>query len=204
MKQLMEEVDANALTINCRAWDLISCEEFGTFYSPCMGLTHLRWEGYPASCEADICAMLSMCMLTYVSGLPAFLGNIGQVYPERDSVSIGGHAACTVNMDGENDELAGYRLTDYGGRGGMASYYPIEADRAVTIARFDKNLRYLSVAEGQTVATERGFEVRVGDVSDFMHRCLTGDHYVVVYGHHLDVIAAVADRLGVGILSPMG
>jgi len=202
MQALVQETCANAVTIDCRAWDLISCDEFGAFYSPCMGLTTLRWQGIAASCEADLCAMLSMCLLSYVSGLPAFLGNIGVVDCERGSVQIAGHAACTVNMDGSSDELSGYRLTDYGGRGGIASYCPIEAGKPVTIARFDKHFKALSVATGETVATQRGFEVAIGDVADFIHRCLTGDHYVIVYGDHLPIISRVAERLGIEVLAP--
>lgn len=202
MDTMLQEAAANALTVDCRSWDLMSCQEFGTFCSPCMGLTHFRWRGIPAACEADLCALLAMCLLTYVSDLPAFLGNIGRVYRERGSVQIGGHAACTVDMEGTGGELAGYRLTDYGGRGGVASYCAIEAGRPVTIGRFDKSLRRLSVAIGETVATERGFEVALGDVEDFMHRCLVGDHYIVVYGHHLEVISRVAERLGIEVLTP--
>ena len=199
---MLEETRADALSIDCRAWDLISCEEFGAFYSPCMGLTTLRWQGVPAACEADLCAALSMCLLNWLTGLPAFLGNIGGIFPERGSVQIGGHAACTVNMAGDGKALEGYVLRDYGGRGGVASYLPIEAGRPVTIARFDKHLRRLSAAAGQTVATQQGFEVAIGDVADFMHRCLTGDHYVIVSGHHLDSVRLVAGRLGVEVLSP--
>lgn len=202
MDALLEETGANALTINCRAWDLISCEEFKAFYSPCMGLTHLRWRGIPAACEADICALMSMCVLNYVSDKPAFLGNIGQIFPTRNSVRIGGHAACTVDMEGAGTPLEGYRLRDYGGRGGVASYLPIEGGRPVTIARFDKHFRHLSLAAGETVATEQGFEVALDDVNDFMHRCLTGDHYIVVYGDHVDIIARLCERLGVEPLIP--
>jgi len=202
MAALIEETGANAMTVNCRAWDLLSCEEFGAFYSPCMGLTHLRWQGIPAACEGDMCALMSMCVLNYVSGAPAFLGNIGQVFPERNSVRIGGHAACTVDMEGAGAPLEGYRLRDYGGRGGVASYLPIEAGRPVTIARFDKHLRALSLAAGETVETQEGFEVVLGDVADFMHRCLTGDHYIVAYGDHVDAIARLCERLGVEALVP--
>ncbi|MFC1712406.1 hypothetical protein ACFL6S_01990 [Candidatus Poribacteria bacterium] len=202
MKSMIDEVGANALTIDCRAWDLLSCEEFHSFYSPCMGLTTLRWEGIPASCEADICAMLSMCMLNYVSDLPPFLGNIGKVDRDRGSVGIGGHAACTVNMDGKGDKLEGYRLTDYGGRGGVASYCSTEGDDDVTIARLDKNLNYLSVAAGKTVPTQQCFEVAVGNVEDFIHRCMTGDHYIVVYGNHLKEVAMLAGMFGISTLIP--
>ncbi|MFC1716357.1 hypothetical protein ACFL6S_21980 [Candidatus Poribacteria bacterium] len=202
MKSMIGEVGANALTIDCRTWDLLSCEEFHSFYSPCMGLTTLRWEGILASCEADICAMLSMCMLNYVSDLPPFLGNIGKVDRDRGSVGIGGHAACTVNMDGKGGRLAGYRLTDYGGRGGVASYCSTEGDDDVTIARLDRNLDYISVAAGKTVPTQQCFEVAVGNVEDFIHRCLTGDHYIVVYGDHLKEMAMLGKLLGIGILTP--
>jgi len=202
MKSMIGEVGANALTIDCRAWDLLSCEEFHSFYSPCMGLTTLRWEGIPASCEADICAMLSMCMLYYVSDLPPFLGNISKVDRDRGSVGIGGHAACTVNMDGKGDKLEGYRLTDYGGRGGVASYCSTEGGEDVTIARLDKNLNYISVAAGKTVPTQQCFEVAVGNVEDFIHRCLTGDHYIVVYGDHLKEMSMLAKMFGINTLMP--
>ncbi len=202
MDALIEETGANAMTVNCRAWDLISCEEFGAFYSPCMGLTHLRWRGIPAACEGDICALMSMCVLNYIAGAPAFLGNIGEVFPERDSVRIGGHAACTVDLEGAGTPLAGYKLRDYGGRGGVASYLPIEAGRPVTIARLDRHFRSLSLAAGETVRTEQGFEVALGDVSDFMHRCLTGDHYIVAYGDHVDVVRRLCERLGIVALIP--
>ena len=202
MKSLIDEVGARALSIDCRMWDLISCDQLGAFYSPCMGLTTLRWEGIPGSCEADICAMLSMCVLNYVSDLPAFLGNIGKVDREKGSVGIGGHAACTVNMDGKSNKLAGYRLTDYGGRGGVASYCSVEGGQPITIVRLDKNLANISVAAGTTLPTDRCFEVVVGDVEDFVHRCLTGDHYIVVYGDRLREVSLLAQILDINVLTP--
>ena len=202
MRATIAEVGADAFTVDCRAWDLLVCERFHSFLSPCMGLTTLRSEGIPAACEADICAMLSMCVLTCVSGLPAFMGNIGKVYRDRGSVDVSGHAACTVNMDGKSDKLEGYRLTDYGGRGGVASYCSVAGGVDITIARFDKNLDHISVVAGTTVPTERCFQVVVGDVEDFVHRCLTGDHYAVVHGNHFKEVSLLARMLGVGVLTP--
>ena len=202
MKSLIDDVGANALSIDCRMWDLISCDEFNTFYSPCMGLTTLRWEGLPAACEADLCAMLSMCMLSYISDLPAFLGNICGVDREKSSVGVGTHAACTVNMDGKSDKLAGYRLTDYGGRGGVASYCGAEGGKSITIARLDKSLANISVAAGTTLPTDRYFEVVVDDVEDFVHRCLTGDHYIVVCGDHPREVSLLAQMLDINVLTP--
>lgn len=202
MKAMIAEVGADVFTIDCRAWDLWSCEKFHSFYSPCMGMTTLRWEGIPAACEADICAMLSMCALNYVSDLPVFMGNIGRIDRDKNSVQVAGHAAATVNMDGKGDKLEGYRLTDYGGRGGVASYCSMQGGTDITIARFDKNLNHISIAAGKTLPTDRCFEVVVGDVEDFMHRCLTGDHYAVVYGNHLEQVSLLMKMLGVAVLTP--
>jgi L-fucose isomerase-like protein len=204
MRGMVEEVGANAFTIDCRMWDLMTCAEFGSFYSPCMGLTQLRFEGLPATCEVDLCAMLSMCTLSYLSGLPAFLGNLGKVNRDAGSIGIGGHAAATVNMDGTMDRLEGYRLTDYGGRGGVASYCRVEGGDNVTIARYDKNLRNLSVAAGKTLPTEQCFEVALEDVEDFVYRCVTGDHYIVAHGDHLKEACMLMDMLGVNVLVPGG
>jgi len=202
MKELIEEAGANAFSIDCRSWDLAMCREFKSFYSPCMGLTQLRYDGIPAACEADICAILSMCVLNYVSGLPAFLGNLGKVDREKGSIGIGGHAAATANMNGTCDKLEGYRLTDYGGRGGVASYCSVEGGDDITIARFDKNLSHISLAAGKTVPTDRCFEVVLDDVEDFVYRCVTGDHYIVVCGDHFKEICILMDMLGVNVLTP--
>jgi L-fucose isomerase-like protein len=204
MKAMVEEVGANAFTIDCRMWDLMTCDEFKSFYSPCMGLTQLRFEGMPATCEADLCAMLSMCTLNHLSGLPAFLGNLGKVDREKGSIGIGGHAAATVNMDGTGSTLEGYRLTDYGGRGGVASYCRVEGGDDITIARYDKHLRNLSVAAGKTLPTEQCFEVALADVEDFVCRCVTGDHYIVAYGDHLKEACMLMDMLGINVLVPGG
>ena len=202
MKAMVEEVGANAFTIDCRMWDLMTCDQFNSFYSPCMGLTQLRFDGLPATCEADLCAMLSMCTLNYLSGLPAFLGNLGRVNRNLGSIGIGGHAAATVNMDGTGDKLEGYRLTDYGGRGGVASYCSVEGGDDITIARYDKNLSNLSVAAGKTLPTEQCFEVALDDIEDFVYRCVTGDHYIVASGDHLKAACMLMDMLDINVLVP--
>lgn len=203
LEKMVAAADANALTVECRTWDEETMERYGRFFGPCMSLTTFRWQGIPAACEADLCALLSMTMLSYVSGLPAFMGNIGSVDLAEGWVDVGTHAAATVNMDGVGDELKGYRLDDYGGRGtGLASYVPIPSGQEVTIARLDKNLANLSLAAGANTGTDRYFQVILRDVEDFMHRCLVGDHYAVVLGDHTKEVRLLAELLGLGVLEP--
>ena len=42
----------------------------------------------------------------------------------------------------------------------------------------------------------------VGDVDDFIHRCLVGDHHIVVYGNHLKEMTLLAGMLGINVLTP--
>jgi len=199
--RLLEEAQANAVTVDCRTWDELTMESFGRFYGPCLSLTTLRYRGIPAACEADLSALLALCALTYISGRPAFMGNIGQADVEEGWIGIGGHASAAVNMDGTSERLEGYWLTDYGGRGtGCASYCAVPAGRQVTFARFDKDLGRISFASGTTRATDRCFEVNIRDVDDFAHRCLVGDHHAVVYGDHSLSLRVLAEALGMKVL----
>jgi len=58
------------------------------------------------------------------------------------------------------------------------------------------------VAAGTTLRTDRCVEVVVGDVEDFVHRCLTGDHYIVVCGDHLREVSLLAQMLDINVLTP--
>ena len=50
--------------------------------------------------------------------------------------------------------------------------------------------------------TDRCFEVIVDDVEDFMHRCLTGDHYLVVLGDYSKEASLLARMLDIEVLAP--
>ena len=86
LEKMVAEAGANALTVECRTWDEETIERYGRFFGPCMSLTTFRWRGMPAACEADLCALLSMATLSYVSGLPAFMGNIGLIYIDEGNL----------------------------------------------------------------------------------------------------------------------
>ncbi len=200
IRQMVDEVGANAFTIDCRNWDELTMEQFGRFYGPCLSLTTLRFDGIPAACEGDVCGLLGLCALTYVSGLPAFLGNIGQVSPEEAWIALS-HASAAPNMDGSREKLEGYWLTDYQNRGtGCASYCAVPAGHDATVARFDRNLEHISFFTGVTRETERGFRVATPHAEDFMHRCLIGDHHGVVYGDHSLALRVLAESLGMAVL----
>jgi L-fucose isomerase-like protein len=197
IQKLVEEENAQLFTIDCRAWDEWTMEELGRFYGPCMTLTLLRFLGIPAACEADVCALLSMGMLSYLSDRPCFLGNIGRVRPDEGWVAVE-HAAATVNMDGKETAFRGYRLHDYQNRGcGLASYWDSPVGVDVTFARLSMDLREMGVAAGRTLEAPRCFRVAVDDVRDFVGRCLVGDHHALVFGNHVDALCNLCRSLGI-------
>jgi L-fucose isomerase-like protein len=200
--KMVQAADANLFTIDCRTWDELSMSTFDRFYGPCMTLSTLRFEGIPAACEADMCALLAMGALSYLSDLPAFMGNLGWVNLDEGWVRIG-HAAAAPNMSGTRAKMEGYTLTDYQGRGcGLASYCPVPEGQHVTIARVDKDLKNMSFATGKTLASDRDYRIVIGNVRDFMQRCLVGDHYAVVYGNHAEALCDLAGMLDMGVLQP--
>jgi L-fucose isomerase-like protein len=202
IKGMVQEANADLFTIDCRTWDELSMGRFSRFYGPCMTLSTLRFEGIPAACEADICAMLAMGALSFLSDLPAFMGNLGWVNPDQGWVRIG-HASAAPNMDGTKTKMEGYTLTDYQGRGcGLASYCPVPEGWDLTMARLDKDLKNISFATGKSLASERDFRIVIGNVRDFMKRCLVGDHYAVAYGNHAEALRELAAMLDMGVLEP--
>jgi L-fucose isomerase-like protein len=202
IKAMVEEESPDLFTIDCRTWDELSMSRFDAFYGPCMTLSTLRFEGIPAACEADICAMLSAGTLSYLSDLPAFVGNVNTVNLKEGWIQIG-HAAAAPNMDGAKAKMEGYTLTDYQNRGcGVASYCAVPEGQDITIARIDRDLENISFATGKSLATDRTFRIVIGNVRDFMKRCLVGDHHAVVYGNHAESVRELAKMLGMGVLEP--
>ena len=197
IRELVDEEEAQLFTIDCRAWDEWTMEQFGRYYGPCMALTLLRFLGIPAACEADVCALLSMGMLSFLSDRPCFLGNIGQVRPDEGWVGIG-HCAATINMDGKETAFRGYRLHDYQNRGcGLATYWDSPVGQEVTFARLSMDLAEMGIAAGRTLETPRCFRVAVDDVGDFVRRCLVGDHHALVFGNHVEALCRLCRSLGV-------
>ena len=197
IRELVQEESAQLFTMDCRAWDEWTMETFGRYYGPCMTLTVLRFLGIPAACEADVCAMLSMAMLSYLSDRPCFLGNIGQIRPDQGWVSVA-HCAATVNMDGTETAFRGYRLHDYQNRGcGLATYWdsPIGVD--VTFARLSMDLRHMGIAAGRTLQSQRCFRVAMADVRDFVRRCLVGDHHALVFGDQVEALCTLCRSLDI-------
>ncbi len=208
LEAMVREANASAVTVDCRMMDEVSMEEDGSFLSPCMSLTVLRDTGIPAACEADVNVLLSMVILEYLAKRPTFMGNLNQFNRDEGWIAIA-HCAATTRMDGYDADPAPLHLEDYHGRGtGVATYSPMREGEIVTIARLDRDQRHLSLASGPIVDASHGkgcinqIRVEIGDVQDFVDRCMAGDHYAVVYGNLVPEARKLCRNLNVGVWEP--
>lgn len=166
IKGFILERGADAVTINCLE-DLMPRR----FVTPCIALARLIDEGVVAGCEADVNALLSMLVLSYVAREPCLMGNVyffrpwpGPGFPpveervedvrralEENVVRLT-HDVVPLSMS----EASKWVLRDYHGMGkGATAYAPLPVGREVTLLRLSPDLR-----EAMAV---RGRVVRVGD-----------------------------------------
>lgn len=207
LEELVWEHSADGVTVDCRSMDEMSMERHGTFYAPCLSLTLLRAKGIHAACEADVCALLSMMILGYLANKPTFMGNIGAVNPEEGWIDIA-HCAATVNMDGYDSPPAPLTLPDYHNRGtGISTFSRMREGQTVTFARLGKDLTALEAGCGKIwdSSPSKGcvnrIRVKVGDVHDFLHHCMLGDHHAVVYGDIIEDLKLLCKLLDLEFLA---
>ncbi|MBO4570975.1 MAG: 23S rRNA (uracil(1939)-C(5))-methyltransferase RlmD [Bacteroidales bacterium] len=89
LKQIISEYKLNGLTIRC--FDLLT--SIGT--TGCLALALLNSEGYVATCEGDIPAMLSMAVARVATGVSGFQVNLSRIQGER---FLFAHCTVPLNM----------------------------------------------------------------------------------------------------------
>ncbi len=193
LESLVENMKARAVSVSCLEL-MYECGQ-----PPfCISLAMLRDAGIPAGCEADASATLTMLILEYLTGRPAYMGNVVQVDPERNQVMVS-HGCSPARMAGRNAEPKPYRLvhshsyppfsrTQEGGAG-VTSYVDYDRGQEVTITRIGADLDRLPVTRGMivdcrdTIADRTTVTIQVEDARRFFSRA-TGNHQVMVYGDY--------------------
>ena len=176
---------------------------------PCFALAALRDEGIPASCEADVSALLTMLVLSYLANKPAYMGNVVRADPENNLVMIS-HGCTPSRMGGLDQPPQPYTLVHsysrYFTRGsGLTSFVNLEKGRQVTVARMARNLDRICAAAGEivgcrdTLCDRTTLDLRVKDARQFFHNA-PGNHHVVVYGNHLAQLRGLCRILGMDLV----
>ena len=201
IKRLMEKCEANAVTINC-AEPIF----FKHKVTPCLAFSLLKDEGIPASCEADLSALLAMMMLMWLTDKPAFMGNLWLHNKERNLVRFS-HDVPPLKVKGFKERELPYEVFDFHGQNyGTTLYVHVELNEPVTFARVHASLDKMLVSTGTVVESHEGIacrqtlDIRVEDARELMKRVANyGHHFSLVYGDYSSDLEELGEILGLSI-----
>ena len=197
LESMIKETKANAMTINC-----LELMHTLNVPAPCYALSKLQDNGITAACEADITALLSMMILSFLSERPALMGNIVSANPENNVIMVS-HCVVPTKMTGFNQPSSPYALRDYHGqKTGVTAHVDLPLGQEVTVARLSRTLDKLLLLGGEiidcreTVTCRTAISIKVNDARKFVSHAF-GNHHAVVYGNHTKQAAVLAKTLGI-------
>ncbi len=211
LDNLLKTMHAQAVSVNC-------LELMYQYHRdpPCFVLAMLRDDGFPAGCEADASATLTMVILEYVADRPAYMGNVVRADPENNLVMIS-HGCSPSRIAGRNLPSKPYKLVHshscipftrtLDGGAGVTSYVDyLDKGQEVTIARIGVNLDRMLAVRGEivdcrdTICDRTTLTLRVNDAREFFHKA-TGNHQVVVYGNYTRDLSRLCEMLSMRLVT---
>ena len=171
MYRLKEKHKLSAITIRC--FDLL---KYG--YTACLGTSLCNDEGFVAGCEADLEALLTMMIVSYLTGEPCWMANPSRI--EKNKLVL---AHCTI----ATKMISKATLLPHMESGKcVAVRGPLKKGKA-TLVRFGSGR--MQIAVGEIVRSDMQepdlcrtqVELRIDDPEKWIENAL-GNHQVLVYG----------------------
>lgn len=190
IKELVLKYQLTGFTLRC--FDLLTSLKM----TGCLALAYLNSEHVVCSCEGDIMALISMCVIEALSGKSSFQANPSRMDLERNELVL---AHCTLPLD----MTTGYELDTHFESGiGVAIKGNLKKG-LVTILRISADLKHYYLTTGEIV---QGLEdthlcrtqIVVHFHSDLKvllnHPC--GNHHIICYGDEVEKIEALMAEYG--------
>lgn len=196
LKMLLEQEKANAFGINC----LEMIKTLGVL-PPCYALTRLRDEGTHAACEADLVCLLTMMLLGYIAGAPAFMGNTVAAIPASNTISIS-HCVTPTKMAGFEARAKPYILRNYHSGPGVTAHVELNTGQEVTVARLSREFDKICIAQGKlvecrdTIGCRTTISISISDAREFVQRTF-GNHQAVAYGNHIKLMNKLCHKMDI-------
>ena len=196
IKEVIKRYNLDSITIQC--FDLI--RELDT--TACLALSLLNSEFFIAGCEGDEQSVLSMLILSKLSGRPAWMANPVKINFSRNEIML---AHCTAPITAG----VGYRFKTHFETGiGVGLDVVYEKGSTVTLARVNRDVEKILVAIGEIV--ESGMEdpihcrtqvwIRLhGNVKCLLNN-MFGNHLAMVLGDVSGLIKRYAELNGLKIV----
>jgi hypothetical protein len=218
LRSLIEKDGLSAVSIDCLSFTLGMAMD-SILPIPCLAFARLRDEGITASCEADVCGMLSSMLLEEISRKPSFMANVVAVHLPK-SYYVFSHCVSPLKLDGLNAAPMRYRLHDYHNMGrGVVPEVEFPTGKEVIAGAFSKNLKSFTLWPGriqsQVKDTEKtsasgGFgmntcantiDVKIKDADGFLQN-IASIHHVMVTGNYMKAVEQALAGMNVALVSP--
>jgi L-fucose isomerase-like protein len=181
MRELTSKYDLSAITIRC--FDLIEHD-----LTSCIGMSIFNDLGIVAGCEADLDAMLTMMIVSFLTDEPCWMANVVRVDKDANTVTLA-HCTIATKMLADVKKSA---LRSHFESNKCASIQGPLRDVDVTIARLGgRELGKMTIASGKIVGSDMRdpdlcrtqVEIRLnGNVENFLENAL-GNHQILAYGN---------------------
>jgi hypothetical protein len=221
LRSIIDQEGLSAISIDCLSYTFGPDTSLPT---PCLAFTRLRDEGISATCEADICMMLSSMLLQEVSHRPSYQCNVSSV-DTRASIAVLRHCVAPTKIFGADAPPWPYNLRDYHGmsKGVVPEIeYPVGLD--VTMGGFSKDLKDFVLWPGRIqqgiddrdtpsfINAPPGMpkmrrycsikaDAKIRDVHRFI-QSIAGIHHIMVAGSYAKEIHDAMLRMNVNVIAP--
>ena len=175
LRSLIVKHGLDGLTLRC--FDLLTA----VHNTGCMGLALLNSEGFTATCEGDVPAMISMALARKVCGCPGFQANLSQI--NGDDLLF---AHCTVPLSMTRSWVYD---THFESGIGVAVHGEIP-EGPVTIFKLSPDLDRAFIFEGEIVANDyqqnlcrTQIHVNAPGAAPYFLTSSIGNHHIIIPGH---------------------
>lgn len=175
LRSLIVKHGLDGLTLRC--FDLLTA----VHNTGCMGLALLNSEGFTATCEGDVPAMISMALARKVCGCPGFQANLSQI--NGDDLLF---AHCTVPLSMTRSWVYD---THFESGIGVAVHGEIP-EGPVTIFKLSPDFDRAFIFEGEIVANDyqenlcrTQIHVNAPGAAPYFLSSSIGNHHIIIPGH---------------------
>lgn len=175
LRSIIVKHGLDGLTLRC--FDLLTA----VHNTGCMGLALLNSEGFTATCEGDVPAMISMALARKVCGCPGFQANLSQI--NGDDLLF---AHCTVPLSMTRSWVYD---THFESGIGVAVHGEIP-EGPVTIFKLSPDLDRAFIFEGEIVANDyqqnlcrTQIHVNAPGAAPYFLASSIGNHHIIIPGH---------------------
>lgn len=201
MKQIMQQEQARAITINCLG--LFRRKSLSAY--PCLGFCKLNNLGLVGACEADMRSTLTMLIFGYAFGIPGFISD--PVFDTSTNTIIHAHCVSATKMDGPKGPQCPYIIRSHmEDNKGAALQVKHRIGEVITAAKL-ADLETMLVSTGTITGNpdvDRGCRTKIAtkvtDARKILDNYIAGLHRVIFYGDRVQNIKHLAALMGLKVI----